>query len=85
MPELQLRPTATDDDACRDGDSVESVAVEHVFLLPKWGVNGLGDFAFTVTAEITTSHSELLHTARWCVDLALGPPDDVLHAHLSKL
>ena len=85
MPELQLRPTATDDDACRDGDSVGSVAIEHAILQAKWGVNGLGDFAFTVTAEITTSHSELLHTARSCVDLALGPPDDILRTHLSKL
>ena len=84
MPELQLRPTATDDDACRDGDSVESVAIEHVFLSPKWGVNGFGGFAFTVTAGIATFHPELLHTSRPCIDLALGTPNPVPCAHLSR-
>ena len=79
-----MRPTATDDDACRDGDSVESVAIEHVFLLPKWGVNGLGDFVFTVTAVIATFHAELLHTSRSCIDLALGTPNPVPRAHMSR-
>ena len=84
MPELQLRPTATDDDACRDGDSVGSVAIEHAILMPKWGVNGLGDFAFTVTAGIATFHPELLHTSRPCIDLALGTPNPVPRAHMSS-
>ena len=84
MPELQLRPTATDDDACRDGDSVGSFAIEHANLMPKWGVNGLGDFVFTVTAGIATFHPELLHTARPCIDLALGPLDPVPRTHMLR-
>ena len=84
MPKLQLRPTATDDDACRDGDSVGSVVDEHAILMQKWGVNGLGDFAFTVTAVIATAHPELLHTARPCIDLALGTPNPVPCTHLSR-